>query len=184
MYLLCHPEVPIPLYRHLGGRDYSTRSRPVPRISCGAVTQVDASVLVPVLNEEAFIRDTVAAMRAQTYDGPVEFLFMDGGSEDRTRELIDSLRAHGLRMEEEGPAPVAEGPLAGKTLVVTGTLPSLSREEATARIEVAGGKVTGSVSGRTDFLVAGSDPGSKLERARETGTEVIDEQRLLELLGG
>jgi succinoglycan biosynthesis protein ExoA len=55
------------------------------------VSEVDASVLVPVLNEEAFIRDSVAAMRAQTYDGEVEFLFMDGGSEDRTRELIEEM---------------------------------------------------------------------------------------------
>ncbi|MBA2439366.1 MAG: NAD-dependent DNA ligase LigA, partial [Thermoleophilaceae bacterium] len=87
-------------------------------------------------------------------------------SEDATRELIERLRGHGLSMEEEGPAPdAAEGPLAGKTLVLTGTLPSLTREEATARIEAAGGKVTGSVSSKTDYVVAGEDPGSKLAKA-------------------
>ncbi|HEV2075470.1 MAG TPA: BRCT domain-containing protein, partial [Thermoleophilaceae bacterium] len=67
-------------------------------------------------------------------------------------------------------------------LVLTGTFPSLSREQATARIEAAGGKVTGSVSGRTDYVVAGADPGSKLQQARELGTAVIDEERLLGLL--
>jgi len=103
-------------------------------------------------------------------------------AEERTRKLLERLRAHGLSMEQEGGAAVA-GPLAGKTLVLTGAFPTLSREEATERVEAAGGKVTGSVSGRTDFVVAGADPGSKLERARKTGTEVIDEERLLALLG-
>jgi DNA ligase (NAD+) len=105
-------------------------------------------------------------------------------AEPRTRELIDRLRDHGLKLEQEGPAPSADGALAGRTLVVTGTLPSLSREQAIERIEAAGGKVTGSVSGRTDFLVAGQDPGTKLARAQAVGTEVIDEERLLELLEG
>jgi len=103
-------------------------------------------------------------------------------AEERTRKLLERLRAHGLSMEQEEGAAVA-GPLAGKTLVLTGAFPTLSREEATERVEAAGGKVTGSVSGRTDFVVAGADPGSKLERARKTGTEVIDEERLLALLG-
>jgi DNA ligase (NAD+) len=100
------------------------------------------------------------------------------------RDLIARLRAHGLRFEEEGPAPGTVGPLAGKTLVVTGTLPTMSREVATERIEAAGGKVVGSVSKKTSFLVAGEDPGaSKFNKAKELGTEVIDEERLLELIG-
>ena len=106
-------------------------------------------------------------------------------AEERTRDLIEKLRGHGLRMEEEGPGPeAADGPLAGKTLVITGTLPELSREQATERIEAAGGKVTGSVSGKTDYLVAGEDPGSKYTKAQGLGTEIIDEKRLLELVGG
>src|SRR5207237_7157815 len=80
------------------------------------------------------------------------------------RSLIDDLKAQGLRFEEEGPPP-GEGPLAGKTLVLTGSLPNLTREEAMARILAAGGKVTGSVSKRTEYLVAGGSPGSKLEKA-------------------
>jgi len=104
-------------------------------------------------------------------------------AEDRTRELIERFAEHGLRMEEEGPAAPVEGPLVGKTLVITGTLPNLSRDDATERIEAAGGKVTGSVSKKTDYLVAGADPGSKLTKAQDLGTEVLDEDGLLALLG-
>jgi DNA ligase (NAD+) len=103
--------------------------------------------------------------------------------EERTRDLIERLRAHGLQMEQEGPAPGTEGPLAGKTFVITGTLPTMSRERAAETIEQAGGKVTNSVSKKTDFLVVGADPGgSKFNKAQEIGTEQIDEDRLVELL--
>jgi DNA ligase (NAD+) len=103
-------------------------------------------------------------------------------AEERTRELIRRLAEAGLKMEEEGPAAPVEGPLGGKTLVLTGTLPNLTREEATRRVEAAGGKVTGSVSKKTDYLVAGADAGSKLTKAQELGTEVLDEDGLLALL--
>jgi DNA ligase (NAD+) len=103
-------------------------------------------------------------------------------SEELTRELVARLAGYGLHMEEEGAAPPAEGPLVGKTLVLTGTLPNLTRPEATARIEAAGGKVTGSVSKKTDYLVAGADPGTKLTKAQELGTEVLDEEGLLALV--
>jgi DNA ligase (NAD+) len=103
--------------------------------------------------------------------------------EERTRDLIERLRAHGLRMEQEGPAPGTEGPLAGKTFVITGTLPNMSRERAAEAIEQAGGKVTNSVSKKTDYLVVGADPGgSKFNKAQEIGTEQIDEARLEDLL--
>jgi DNA ligase (NAD+) len=105
-------------------------------------------------------------------------------AEDRVRELIERLRGHGLQMEEKGDAAPVEGPLSGRTLVLTGTLPSLSRERAGEMIEAAGGKVTGSVSSRTDYLVAGDDPGTKLAKARELDTEVLDEEGLLALLDG
>ena len=105
-------------------------------------------------------------------------------AEERTRTIIDRLRAAGLQFEEKGPAPGTVGPLAGKTFVITGTLPGMSREEATERIEAAGGKVTGSVSKKTDYLVAGADPGgSKWNKAQEIGTDVIDEPQLLKLIG-
>jgi DNA ligase (NAD+) len=105
-------------------------------------------------------------------------------SETATRELIERLRAAGVQLEEEGPAPgQVEGPLKDKTLVLTGTLPDLTRDEAQQRIEAAGGKVTGSVSKKTDYVVAGADPGSKLAKAEKLGVEVVDEAELLKLLG-
>jgi DNA ligase (NAD+) len=103
-------------------------------------------------------------------------------SEDRVRELIERLRGHGLQMEQEGPPPGTEGKLAGLTFVITGTLPDLSRERASEMIEAEGGKVTGSVSKKTDYVVAGSEPGSKLAKAEKLGVEVIDKDRLMELL--
>jgi DNA ligase (NAD+) len=103
-------------------------------------------------------------------------------AEERTRDLIERLRAHGLQMEQEGPPPGADGKLAGLTFVLTGTLPDLSRERASEMIEAAGGKVTGSVSKKTSYVVAGADPGSKLAKAEQLGVEVIDKDGLLELL--
>jgi DNA ligase (NAD+) len=105
-------------------------------------------------------------------------------SEERTRELIERLREHGLKMEEEGPPPGSDGKLAGLTFVLTGTLPDLSRERATEMIEAEGGKVTNSVSKKTSYVVAGADPGSKLAKAQDVGVEVVDKDQLLELLGG
>jgi DNA ligase (NAD+) len=75
------------------------------------------------------------------------------------------------------------GPLDGKTLVLTGTLPDLSREQATRLIRLAGGKVVNSVSKKTDYVIAGDSPGSKLAKAEELGTEVIDEKGLRKLVG-
>jgi DNA ligase (NAD+) len=102
-------------------------------------------------------------------------------ADQQMRALIDDLKRLGLRFEEEGPAP-GEGPLASKTLVLTGTLPALTREEATEMILAAGGKVTGSVSRKTDYVVAGASPGSKLAQAERLGVEVLDEDGLLRVL--
>jgi DNA ligase (NAD+) len=105
-------------------------------------------------------------------------------AEERTWELIEKLRGKGLRLEQEASdRRRTGGPLAGKTLVITGTLPSLSREEASALIKRAGGKVTNSVSKKTDYLVAGENPGTKLAKAEELETAVIDEAGLRELVG-
>jgi DNA ligase (NAD+) len=103
-------------------------------------------------------------------------------ADEQMRELIADLRSEGVRMELEGPPP-GEGPLAGKTFVLTGTLPDLTREEATERIEGAGGRVTSGVSKKTDYVVAGASPGSKLEKAERLGVAVLDEPGLLALLG-
>jgi DNA ligase (NAD+) len=101
----------------------------------------------------------------------------------RMRALIDDLRGLGLSFTTEGPAP-GEGPLAGKTLVLTGTLPDFSREQATERIMAAGGRVTGSVSKQTDFLIAGESAGSKLQKAERLGVVVLDEAGLRGILAG
>jgi DNA ligase (NAD+) len=99
------------------------------------------------------------------------------------RSLIDDLRGLGLRFEEEGPPP-GEGPLAGQSLVLTGTLPNLTREQATEMILGAGGRVVGSVSKKTAYVVAGDSPGTKLAKAEKLGVPVIDEDGLIGLLNG
>ncbi len=102
--------------------------------------------------------------------------------DERMRSLIADLRAVGLRFREAGPAPT-DGPLSGKAVVLTGTLPTLSREEATERIQAAGGRVTSAVSKKTDYLVAGESAGSKLEKAKRLMVPVLDEEKLRRLLG-
>lgn len=104
-------------------------------------------------------------------------------ADDQMRGLIADLRAQGVSFEQEGPPP-GEGPLAGKAFVLTGTLPDLTREEASERIVAAGGRVTSTVSKKTDYVVAGATPGSKLEKAGRLGVPVIDESGLLALLDG
>jgi DNA ligase (NAD+) len=101
--------------------------------------------------------------------------------DEQLRAVLEDLRGLGLRMEQEGPPP-GEGPLRELTFVLTGTLPDLTREQATERILALGGKVTGSVSRKTSYVVAGASPGSKLEKAERLGVPVLDEAGLLELL--
>ncbi|WP_088278738.1 NAD-dependent DNA ligase LigA [Ideonella sp. A 288] len=102
------------------------------------------------------------------------------------REIVEQLRAAGIQWpEHEGTqADTAALPLAGKTLVLTGTLPTLSREDANALIEAAGGKVAGSVSKKTHWVVAGDEAGSKLDKARDLGVPILDEAGLRALLAG
>ena len=102
----------------------------------------------------------------------------------RNRKLIEGLRTAGLNFKSALYQPrAAAGPLAGKTFVLTGTLPTLKREAAAAKIEAAGGKVSGSVSKKTDYVVAGAEAGSKLDKAQKLGVQIIDETELLRLCG-
>ncbi|HEX2412197.1 MAG TPA: NAD-dependent DNA ligase LigA [Solirubrobacteraceae bacterium] len=116
--------------------------------------------------------------------GPVVAqLIHDQLADEQMRAQIADLREVGLHFEQEGPPP-GEGPLRDQTFVLTGALPELTREEAQQRITAAGGKVTGSVSKKTSYVVAGDSPGSKLAKAEQLGVPVIDETGLLELLDG
>ena len=99
------------------------------------------------------------------------------------REVVEQLRACGVHWPEGEPVAAASLPLAGKTVVLTGTLPTLSRDEAKALLEAAGAKVAGSVSKKTHYVIAGAEAGSKLDKARELGVPVLDEEGLRSLLG-
>jgi DNA ligase (NAD+) len=101
--------------------------------------------------------------------------------EPRNQQLIERLREAGLQFHYQSTRPKA-GPLKGLTFVLTGTLPNLSRDDAKRLIEAAGGKVAGSVSKKTNYVVAGEEAGSKLTKAQELGVQVLDESGLLELI--
>lgn len=103
-------------------------------------------------------------------------------AQDANVKILERLREAGLDMTAPKRVRATQGPLQGKTLVLTGTLPNLTREEATELIVAAGGKVTGSVSKKTGYVVAGTEAGSKLARAEELGVPVLDEDGLRELL--
>lgn len=98
-------------------------------------------------------------------------------------KLLEKLRAAGVRMADEPIATAPEGPLTGKTIVLTGSLETMSRDEATRLAQEAGARVVSSVSKKTDFVVAGENPGTKLAKAEQLGVEVIDERELLKRLG-
>jgi DNA ligase (NAD+) len=105
-------------------------------------------------------------------------------AEPHNREVIAQLRTAGVHWSETPPRRAASGALAGQTFVLTGTLPTLSRDDATALIEAHGGKISGSVSKKTAYVVAGEEAGTKLARARELGVNVIDEAALRALVDG
>jgi DNA ligase (NAD+) len=134
---------------------------------------------------EAILDAPVEALQAVPDVGPVVAASIRSFAEEpRNRELVGKLKAAGVNMASLQPPveQVAPGPLAGKTVVLTGTLASMTREEATAAIERLGGKVAGSVSRKTSFVVAGVEAGSKLEKARSLGIEVMDEDEFKRLI--
>ena len=102
--------------------------------------------------------------------------------QQHNREVVEQLRACGVHWPESQPGAAGPQPLAGLTFVITGTLPTLGRDDAKALIEAAGGKVSGSVSKKTSYLLAGEAAGSKLDKARELGVAVIDEDTFKGLL--
>jgi len=140
------------LAKHFGGLD--------------ALLAADTVALQTVPDVGPVVAESLAAFFAETHN----------------REVIDRLRRAGVSWPEGEPAQAGPQLFAGKTLVLTGTLPTLKRDEAKAMIEAAGGKVAGSVSKKTDYVVAGEEAGSKLEKALELGVSVIDEAELMKLL--
>jgi len=103
-------------------------------------------------------------------------------AERHNREVIEALRKRGVHWRDMAPQRAAAGKLAGVTFVLTGTLPSLARDEAKAMIEAEGGKVAGSVSAKTDYVVAGEEAGSKLDKAQALGVPIVDESQLRKML--
>jgi DNA ligase (NAD+) len=156
----------------LGIRHVGERSG---QVLAAAFGSMDALVAAPVerLQETREIGPVLAASVRAWLDEP------------RNVQLVERLRRAGINMTSTlTPEASAEGPLSGKTFVLTGTLESLTREEATARIEALGGRVSGSVSRKTSFVVVGADPGTKAEKARTLGVETLDEAAFCRLIIG
>jgi DNA ligase (NAD+) len=103
-------------------------------------------------------------------------------AQPHNREVIGALRKAGVHWPDAAPQRAAAGKLQGRTLVLTGTLPAMTREEAKELIEAEGGKVAGSVSKKTDYVVAGAEAGSKLAKAQELGVPILDEEGFRRLL--
>jgi DNA ligase (NAD+) len=135
---------------------------------------------------DAITNATVETLQAVPEIGPVVAASVRSfADEPHNRRLLDRLAAAGVRMTTTLPEPAAAtsaGPLSGKTVVLTGTLSSMTREQAQERLEQLGAKVAGSVSKKTSILVAGDDAGSKLEKARQLGVEVLTEEQFLALI--
>lgn len=163
----------------------ATRERPFARVIAGLgipfVGERTAQLLAEGLGSmDALMEADEAKLQLVEEVGPkVSESIRRFFAESHNRELVERLRRAGLRFESDGPARAKAGPLLGMTFVLTGTLPTMAREEAKAQIEAAGGKVTGSVSKKTSVVVAGEEAGSKLDRARELGIPVWDEAELL-----
>jgi DNA ligase (NAD+) len=167
----------------------SSRQRPLPRILNGLgipfVGERTAQFLAEAFGDLDKIADAddEELQRAEEVGPKVSQSIRRFFHEKRNRDLIERLREEGLPFKYQAKRK-AGGPLAGMTFVLTGTLPDMSREEAADLIESSGGKVAGSVSKKTSYVVAGADPGSKLDKANALGVKVIDEAALRELAEG
>lgn len=168
-----------------------SKDRPLHRLIVGLGIRYVGEVVAQILADRFGSLDALAAASADEIDdlegvGPAIAASVAAYfARPESKALIAKLKRVGVRTEAKGSAAAAKGDaLAGKTFVITGTLPSLSREEASALIAAHGGKVSGSVSKKTDYLVVGSDPGgTKLTKAQELGIPMLDEAGLLALIG-
>jgi DNA ligase (NAD+) len=163
-----------------------SRKAPLNRVLFGLGIRFVGERTAQALAEEFGSMDALMAATAEELErvndvGPrVAAAVREFFDEAQNRELVEQLRAAGLTFTAEKRKRSSE--LDGLTFVLTGTLPTLSREEAKEKIEAAGGKVSGSVSKKTNYVVAGEDAGSKLEKAQQLGVSVIDEKGLLQLI--
>jgi DNA ligase (NAD+) len=133
---------------------------------------------------DALRKASVEDLEAVEEIGPIVARAVHRWFADRgNRKLLDKLRKAGVRMKDQPSKRKGDGPLAGKTIVLTGGLGSLSRDEANRAAEEAGARVASSVSKKTDFVVAGTDPGTKFDKAQALGVEIVDEAEFLKRLG-
>ncbi len=166
-----------------------SRRNPLPRVISGLGIRFVGERTAQLLADTFGSLDAIAEADLETLQqaeevGPkVAESIRQFFEEARNQELVERLRAAGLQFTQPKKVKPA-GPLTGRTLVLTGTLPTLSREEAKARIEAAGGKVSGSVSKKTSFVVAGEEAGAKLDKARELEIPILDEAELLRRIEG
>jgi DNA ligase (NAD+) len=164
-----------------------SKAQPLPRVLSGLGIAFVGERTAQLLAEAFGSLDAIATasaddlQRADEVGPKVATSIREFFDEPRNQELVERLRQAGLTFTYER-TRAAGGPLDGLTFVITGTLPTLTREDAKARIEEAGGKVTDSVSKKTSYLVAGEKAGSKLEKARKLGVRIIDQAQLEQLL--
>lgn len=172
-----------PLHRllfALGIRHVGERAAKLLACEFGSLDALLAGVLEATADDAAGRLTAIREIGPETAASVAFFLRSHAG-----RELIERLRERGLRFDESRERPSGSGgALAGKTVVLTGTLPTMTRDEATSRLEAAGARVASSVSRRTDFVVAGADAGSKLAKAQQLGIAVLDEAGMVALLEG
>jgi DNA ligase (NAD+) len=162
-----------PLWRLLVGLNIRHVGSTVARLVAQAFLSIDR--LAGATEEEVAAVEGVGPIIAHSV---VEWF-----ADPESRRLLEKLRAAGVRIEDPEPEKPAEGPLTGRSIVLTGGLEALSRDEAVRAAEAAGAKVVSSVSKKTDFVVAGESPGSKLAKAEQLGVEVVDEAEFLRRLG-
>lgn len=165
----------------------SSKSRGLARVLVGLGIRHVGPPTARALTEQFRTIDAIASagedelMAVEEIGAVVARAIREFFSSPRNKEVIEKLKAAGIKLEEEKTRR-ATGSLSGTTFVLTGTLPTLSRDEAAAMIEAAGGKVASSVSKKTDYVLAGANPGSKLAKAEQLGVEIIDEETFRKLL--
>ncbi len=166
----------------------ASKSKPLSRVLNGLgipfVGERTAQILADTFGslDEIANADELRLQEAEEVGPKVSHSISQFFQEPHNRELVERLRAAGLQFTHQVVRRKTAGKVAGQTFVLTGTLPTLKREEAKEKIEAAGGKVSGSVSKKTSYVVAGEEAGSKLDKAKELGVKVIGEDELLDLL--